>query len=165
MKVSVDVHEFYADRSLAEIRTAIIATVAIQRAFASLTVENYRQFTDTFRNIIVVAQVLGAGKISEEAHKHARKVTHAWRRPLLAGNIRPTKLYLSEGDYRAWMAFPVAERNNLLNDYLAIGPILERAVTESSVRVLVEKVWDYWIANPGSEQAWRHISETVEALA
>lgn len=165
MKVSVDVHKPYSTKSLAEIRNAIAATATLQAAFGSLKPHTYRQFTDNFRSIALVAHSLGAERISKSAHEYARAINHSWKRPLLSENVKPIKLYLCESEYYAWIAYPVADRNNFLNDYLAVGPVLERAAVEPSVPALVEKVWGYWMANPESEAAWRYISETLEALS
>jgi len=165
MKVSVDIHKSYAGKPLTEIRDAIQTCITLRARFSTLAPGSYQDFTDCLRNITLLAQTLGGGKISDDALAVAREFNRRWKRPLTPSTSKPLKLYLSENDYYAWIAHPVAERNGMLNDFLSVGTVLERAASEQPVRALVSKVWDYWMAHQDSDQAWQYVSETLEALA
>lgn len=164
MKVSVDIEKRYGDKAPAEIRDAIQACIAIQAKFDQLKPRSYHDFTDCLRNIALLAQTLGAGRVSPGALTVARELNRRWKRPLTSGTSKTLKVYLSENDYYSWTAHPVAERNSMLNDYLAVGAVLDRAADEPAVRALVSKVWAYWTEHQDSNQAWQYVSETLEAL-
>lgn len=162
--MSVDVQKSFADKPLSEVREAIQQCILIQARFGMLPTGSYQQFTDSLRNIALLAQTLGVERVSEKALDAARELNHRWKRPLTADNSKPLKVYLSEKDYYAWIAFPVSTRHNVLNDFLSAGSVLERAAAEPEVRALVVKVWTYWTTHQDAPEAWRYLSETLEAL-
>lgn len=168
MKVHIDVHKRYAHTPPEKIRAAIKCILALRTdtndQLTALPLESYRSLTGALHAIVLLGHTLALGEISDPARATASRLYGSWKRTHMRDDLCGAKIYLNAWDHQAWMEYSVSDRLLLINDFLGIGSLLEHFANEPDLRALIENTWRYWISDPESETAWRHISGALEAV-